>query len=131
MRGTRGRIGADSAVAVAVATKTHAAATERPTRGLNTGGDRLDTNEMNIMLGHDLAASVDSCGAVVYSFLSISNLPFHLHLAECSVAMRSLVVLYCANQQSRPRRTFRHGENQLHMFLSPNVDFRLPVCVYA
>lgn len=26
------------------------------------------------------------------------------------------------------RRTFRDGENQLHMFLSPNVEFRLPVC---
>jgi hypothetical protein len=44
MKGTRGRRGADSAVAVVAAMKTQEAATERLIPELSTGGDRLDTN---------------------------------------------------------------------------------------
>jgi hypothetical protein len=149
MKGTRGKRGADSAAAAVVAMKTQEAATERPTPELSTGGDRLDTNrDERHLQGSIVSVGVRLVTATCFLkdlqhvfivavrlsivvFLSVSNLPFHVHLTECSVAMRSLVMLHLDDMHEPAKTSTPHfprgGGDQIHMFLSPNDEFWRPV----
>jgi hypothetical protein len=107
--------------------KTQEAATERLIPELSTGGDRLDTNRDDCHLWGSIVSVgvrliIATCFlkglqhlfivvvrlSIVF-FLSVSNLPFHVHLTECSVAMRSLVMVHLHDMHEPAKTSTPHS----------------------